>query len=262
MSLKNNKNTATETPKGVNINKVVETIQSVCTLPDELIKTALAISISSKLNLSSSLWLMIVGVPSSAKTDLVNFLKSFRLTYFIDTLTQNPFASGFKGAKGVKTYDLLPELNGKCFIVKDYTTIFSLNDETVKKLLGELVSIYDGEFRKFSPTRGLKKYTTNFSHIGCITPSALNRHAKYMNIIGPRFMFYRIPKLNDKNSKKGFKIAWQDDRKGDLKKVRKYVRSFLNRTIKEIEGNTLEIDFTDEKIKANLEHLAVFTSKS
>ncbi len=130
---------------------------------------------------------------------------------------------------------MLPQLNNKAFIVKDYTTIFSLNSETVKKLLGELVSIYDGIFKKFSPTRGLKEYTTNFSHIGCITPTALNRHTQYMNIIGPRFLFYRIPKLNSEDSKKGFEIAWQEGRKDNLKRIEKIVCDFINQIVNKLE---------------------------
>lgn len=261
--MNNNNNTATKTWNPLSINDVVSAIQTVCTLPESLVKIVIAVCLSVKLNLPSSLWLMVIGVPSSAKTDLVNFLRSSGLVYFVDTLTQNPFASGYVAPEGQKTYDMLPELNNKCFIVKDYTTIFSLNSETVKKLLGELVSIYDGQFKKFSPTRGLKEYITNFSHIGCITPTALNRHTQYMNIIGPRFLFYRIPKLNAEDRKKGFEIAWHEDRKNSLKEIEKLVGGFLNQIVNKLETEeNIEIDFTDENIKANLEQLAIFTSKS
>jgi hypothetical protein len=257
------KDSATNTWNGVSVKQIVLAVQSLCTLPESLIKAVLAVCISVKLNLPSSLWLMVIGVPSSAKTDLVNLLRSFKLVYFVDTLTQNPFASGYIAPQGKKTYDMLPQLNYRCFVVKDYTTLFSLNNETIKKLLGELVSIYDGQFKKFSPTRGLKEYNTIFSHLGCITPSALNRHTQYMNIIGPRFMFYRIPQLNAEKSKKGFEIAWQPNRKKRLKKVQKMVCSFLDQAIKKLEANeNIEIDFNDEQIKTTLEYLAIFTSKS
>ncbi|MFC1790169.1 hypothetical protein ACFLZP_01645 [Patescibacteria group bacterium] len=262
MALDDKQNTTTESPKGVNVKDIIRAVRSCCALPKELIKVVLAVCISVKLDLPSSLWLMIVGVPSSAKTDLVNFLRGSKLTYFIDTLTQNPFASGYVAPKGGKTYDLLPELDNRCFVCKDFTTIFSLNDETVRKLLGELVSIYDGEFRKFSPTRGLKEYSANFSHIGCITPSALNRHSRYMNIIGPRFMFYRIPKLSVVNSKKGFKIAWQTDRKIKLKKVQETTSLFLNQISNNLKNKNIEVDFSDKEVKSRLEDLSIFTSKS
>lgn len=255
--------TATETWKGtIGIDQVVAEIQSVCTLPEALIKAVLAVCISVKLDLPSSLWLLVVGVPSSAKTDLVNFLRSFNLVYFVDTLTQNPFASGYVAPEGQKSYDMLPEINNKCLIIKDLTTIFSLNSETVKKLLGELVSIYDGQFKKFSPTKGLKEYITNFSHIGCVTPSALNRHTNYMSIVGARYLFFRIPKLDEAKSKKGFEIAWKDNRKESLKEVEKLVCQFLRQTLDRLEKDTIEVDFADEDIKATLEKLAIFTSKS
>ena len=59
--------------------------------------------------------------------------------------------------------DLLPLLQDKCFIVKDYSTLFGRNEEVVKQLVTDLVAIYDGEYAKHSPTRGTVRYNTLFS---------------------------------------------------------------------------------------------------
>ena len=207
-AITNNPVTTTQTPKGYAFSALLEEILTVVSLPEDLIRCVFAVALSIKLNLSPSLWFMLVGVPSSAKTDIVSLLRPLDFVYFLDSMTLNPFASGYKATGNNKTYDLLPELDGKCFVCKDYTTIFSLNEETTKKLLGELVSIYDGEFSKFSPTRGYISYKTSFSHLGCITPAALNQHHRYLNIIGPRFIFYRIPALSAERRQTGFTIAW------------------------------------------------------
>jgi hypothetical protein len=49
---------------------------------------------------------------------------------------------------GSEPQDLLPLLDNKCFIVKDLNTLFSMNEESVKKILGDLTSIFDGQFEK------------------------------------------------------------------------------------------------------------------
>lgn len=251
---------ATETPKGYSFSLLIKDILKVVSLPEELIRCVFAVVLSAKLNLYPPLWLMLVGVPSSAKTDIVSILRTLDFTYFIDSMTMNPFASGYKATGKDKTYDLLPELDTKCFICKDYTTIFSLNEETTKKLLGELVSIYDGEFSKFSPTRGYISYKSSFSHIGCITPAALNRHQKYLNIVGPRFLFYRIPFLDQTQRKAGFVISWNNtSRKELILGLQEKVKTFIDNLLE----NGLQVfEITDIKIRNRLEQLSLLMAKS
>ncbi len=162
------------------------------------------------------LWAVLVGPPSSLKTELAKALNGLPHIYYLDTLTSNPFASGYVPLKGRKAYDLLDELDGKCFVIRDMTTLFSLNEDTVKKLLGELVAIYDQEFAKFSATRGKQSYKARFSLLGCITPAALNRHRRYIDMIGPRFLFIRLPDLTAEREARGFEIAWQDGKRSTL----------------------------------------------
>lgn len=253
--------TTTQTPKGYGISSLLQDISNIVSLPEELVRCVFAVALSTKLNLYPPLWLMLVGVPSSAKTDLVSLLRKLDFVYFIDSFTMNPFASGYVPAgKGEKTYDLLPELNEKCFVCKDYTTIFSLNEETTKKLLGELVSIYDGEFAKFSPTRGYKTYKSSFSHIGCITPAALNRHQKYLNIVGPRFLFYRIPTLSDERKVKGFVIAWNaQSRKEMIQEMAERCVNFFNELLAQ---NIFSFDITDTTLRNLLEKLSLLMARS
>jgi hypothetical protein len=256
-----NSTTATQTPKGYGISLLLRDVSNIVSLPEELVRCVFAVALSTKINLYPPLWIMLVGVPSSAKTDLVSLLRRLEFVYFIDSFTMNPFASGYKPTgKGEKTYDLLPELNEKCFVCKDYTTIFSLNEETTKKLLGELVSIYDGEFAKFSPTRGYKTYKSSFSHIGCITPAALNRHQKYLNIVGPRFLFYRIPALSDERKKKGFIIAWNfKSRKEMIQEMAEQCVTFFNELLAR---NITSFDITDLPLRNLLEKLSLLMARS
>ena len=175
------------------------------------------------------LWLLLVGVPSSGKTDIVRLIKDSEITYYLDNLTQNAFISGERATKSNRVHDLLPLLDGKCLIIKDWTSIFSLDEQMTKKLLGDLVNIYDKEFTKFSSRRGNVSYASIFSQLGCITPATLNRHTNYMNMIGPRFLCYTVPNSTYEDLESSYQMIFSNvDRSLLEKEARIYASSYLN----------------------------------
>jgi len=120
--------------------------------------------------------------------------------------------------------------------VKDLTTLFSLRDEKVKKILGDLQSVYDGEFVKATGTLGVQKYTTRFSLLACVTPAALDKHHSYMGRIGSRFLFYRLPGLTPRERDSGFTVSWKSvDRRERLTEFRnlvaQHVRELLHSSV-------------------------------
>src|SRR5262249_8058253 len=126
------------------------------------------------------------------------------------------FLSGAVSKHGVQAAKLLPQLNRKCLIVKDLTTLFSLKHETVKKILGDLQSIYEGEFSKgygtgFSGSAVLEA-ESYFGFIGCVTPGALASHQKYLADIGTRFLMYQRPPMTDADRAKGFELLQRGGR--------------------------------------------------
>ena len=60
----------------------------------------------SQLDSTALIWLMIVGVPSSGKTETVLSLRGAEYVLFVDTMTENALASGHVDQKGRKTPDL------------------------------------------------------------------------------------------------------------------------------------------------------------
>ncbi len=196
------------------------------------LKIVLAVSVSCHFSNPLMLWMLLVGVPSSGKTDLVRLMKDAESTYYLDNLTQNAFISGERATKSQKVYDLLPLIDKKCLIIKDWTSIFSLDEKMTKKLLGELVGIYDKEFTKFSSRRGNISYQSAFSQLGCITPATLNRHTQYMNMVGPRFLCYTMPASTDEDAEKSYKSIFANtDRSLIEKEARLYTSSYLSQLI-------------------------------
>lgn len=193
------------------------------------LKIVLAVSVSCNFSNPHMLWMLLVGVPSSGKTDLVRLMKDAESAYYLDNLTQNAFISGERVTKSQKVYDLLPLINKKCLIIKDWTSIFSLDEKMTKKLLGDLVGIYDKEFTKFSSRRGNISYQSAFSQLGCITPATLNRHTQYMNMVGPRFLCYSMPTSTGEDAEKSYESIFTNINRSLIEKeARLYVSSYLN----------------------------------
>ncbi len=233
------------------------------------LKLVLAVAVSSSFSSPVMLWLLLVGVPSSGKTDNVRLIKDSGTTYYLDNLTQNAFISGERANKDNKVYDLLPLLDKKCLVIKDWTSIFSLDEKMTKKLLGDLVGIYDKEFTKFSSRRGNVGYVSAFSQLGCITPATLNRHTQYMNMVGPRFLCYTMPSSTLEDENQSYEqIFSNQDRSLIEKEARLYVSSYLTQLvqktpdIKPLSNEVQEYLRTAAELMSNCRGIVILQSAS
>ena len=239
---------------------VLERTQRIGLVDDTLVEIALAVYISKELERSNPLWMMLVGNPSSNKTQLVTLLSKARDTYMLDVMTSNPFISGL--SKKEKPQDLLPKLDGMCFIVKDYTTIFGRSEETVKQLLSDLVSIYDGSFSKHSGARGTVRYDTTFSHIGCITPMGLSMRQQYMNMVGARFLTVRVPELREDQRAHCFNIAWADDFKTRVTDAAEAASGLVTALCDGIRGHGVQLAPVAKPIQEEINLLAELVARA
>ena len=78
------------------------------------------------------MWLIIIGNPSAGKTEVVLAFEDLKNVYFLDSLTENSFLSGYVEDKNGSRYrrsqpkpQLLDDLNWKTLVIKDLTTLFS-----------------------------------------------------------------------------------------------------------------------------------------
>ena len=223
------------TDRDIQFQEAYEAIQEIGIINKETLEIVTAVVISAQRRLNPPLWMFLIGVPSSFKTELVGLFSAMDEVYTLDTLTENAFASGYVPADGSETQDLLPVLDNKSFIIKDLNTLFSMNEEMVKKILGDLTSIFDGKFEKFTATRGLISYSALFSMIGCITPSILIKHYNHATQLGPRFFFLRLPELTEEEMQVSFKKSWDEtNRKEKILKTRQIISSYCAQLIKKI----------------------------
>lgn len=228
------KNSGTETPTSYTFEDVKTIVEQYLPNMTTPLKLVLAIATSGTRANRVMLWLMLVDSPSGGKTDLANLITDCKKVVSIDSLTQNSFISGERENKSNKVYDLLNQLDKKCLLIKEWTVIFSADERATKKIIGDMVGIYDKKFSKFSPRRSNITYTTQFSHIGCITPATLNKHHNYLNMIGARFLHYMFPELSRDNETKGFDAIFSNEDRDVLeKKARQIVSNYLDQLNKD-----------------------------
>jgi len=132
----------------------------------------------------------------------------------LDSLTDRSFVTGYVNPNGSNPDDLLAELRNKWLLVKDLTPLFTGNEEITKAILGQLVAIYDGAFSRFTGTRGKVEYKSRFSYLACITPKAIQTHQRYIEQLGSRHLFYRIPSLSEQEEEEGMDMILEHEERG------------------------------------------------
>jgi hypothetical protein len=144
-----------------------------------------------------SLWTMLVGGPSTGKTELINLTAGLPNVHWISTLTPAALLSGSKrkewapGTKG----GLLNEI-GECGFLafKDFTSILDMEHKLRPTLLTALREIHDGRWDRPVGTDGARTISWQ-GKVGLIAActSVIDDYHDVMNSAGPRFILYRLP---------------------------------------------------------------------
>ncbi len=162
--------------------------------------------------------LFITDRPGSGKTICINFFRGLdELTYFTSDFTPASFVTSIAGRtpKQLEQIDLLPKIRWKTLLVKDLAPLLSDNDDVLRKHLGMLTDILDGEgYTKESGVHGSRGYEGDyiFMFLAATTPFA-PRVWKLMTGMGHRFFFLglnskrkRIDELKAQLQSKNFKV--------------------------------------------------------
>jgi hypothetical protein len=151
---------------------------------------------------SKPVWLYLVGVPSSGKTEILQAFQGDGVVQ-ISTLTKHSLVSAYvapreEGVKGRPKVDhsLLPQLDGKTMIIKDFTAILSAQYETLHEIVGQLRDCYDGSHtRKTGMDEKPITYRAKFGIIAAVTP-IIDKHKGLLAELGERFLTCRMPDIS------------------------------------------------------------------
>jgi hypothetical protein len=142
------------------------------------------------------LWGMFIGAPSYMKTEFLRIFDGYPDAYFISVFTPNTLISGKKVGRGKPAPSLLPKLNDKLLVIKDFTTILSMRHESRAEILAQLRECYDGHFVKEYGTGDRIEWHGKFGLIGACTP-VYDKHSAVIGTMGERLLLFRLPVVNN-----------------------------------------------------------------
>jgi hypothetical protein len=169
------------------------------------------------------LWLLIIGPSSSAKTEVLNSLDGLPFTYFISDMTTKTLLSGKENAS------LLPELDNKIVVMKDFTTVLSKRADDLKIIMSQWREIYDGKVSNMYGTGGASSKVVWKGHVGLLgasTPVYDRKHG-VVSQMGERFLLYR--NTNHKDLESGLRsLSCFGSETSMREELQKAVEKFLN----------------------------------
>src|SRR5256885_3002081 len=172
-----------------------------------------------------ALWVYVVGAPSSGKTEILRVFRDPKneSTYYLSSLTPNSLVSGLKDGK-----HLLPALDGKTLIVKDFTMTLEMHRENRDALFGALRDAYDGTYSKAFGSVGTVGFDSHFNLLAAVT-SAIDGYYTVQSILGQRFLIVRT----------SFPDDFATDGERDIAAVRQLLNELVRETLKACKSKRL-----------------------
>lgn len=158
---------------------------------EDAIKLTLACAISPRIPGPDPLWLFLVGPPGCGKSAILTTLKEAKkYTEFQSTLSSTALISGWTGRKGTG-FDpsLIPKLNNKCLVLKDFTEILKKNSLERDTIFSILRGAYDGNCERTFGQGTKREYKSLFSIVAGVTREI---YASSTANVGERFLKYNM----------------------------------------------------------------------
>lgn len=137
------------------------------------------------------LWVFVVGPPSGIKTETLRWHRFIpRRVYSTSSLTPHSLIQGLRDG-----HDLLPSLDGKTLIIKDFTSILEMRRESRDEIFGQLRDAFDGFTEKDFATVGHKSFDARFHVLAGVT-GAIEGYYSVQSWLGQRFLKVRVPNVD------------------------------------------------------------------
>jgi hypothetical protein len=132
------------------------------------------------------IWLFFVGLPSSGKTTIIESFGSSNMYCEAQSeLHSTMLVSGAKSADG-RDVSFLPTLKQRTLLIKDYTTVVSMDHKSQEKLYAILRDAFDGTYKKQYGNGEIRCFTgIKFGMIAGVTKVI---HGDSRSSLGERFL--------------------------------------------------------------------------
>lgn len=235
-------------------------------LEDRNIVRLLAATVVANQMRGNPVWLMLVANSSGGKTLLLSTITGLELiqgvqhTFAISDLTENTFASAFKGSEK-QSASLLENMPfGGLMVFKDFTSMLTKRKEGRDVIMAQLREVYDG---KYDRRTGNNKDTHWEGQVGALAgvTEAVHEYLPEMSAMGDRFVMY-TPKMPDRKKLLRFVMNMrvsginQVDLLGE---ARNAMHSYVQTAVQYIDAVQLDMD---EKDRERLMDVCDFVTKA
>lgn len=163
-------------------------VQKWLLVPDTgIIKLLCALVISMQFD-KKPVWTMIIAPSGGGKTEFLNGLLLLDTIFELSTITPQTFLSGMPGRNDAS---LLPKVDGKIVVMKDFTSIISMNRDARSEIMGQLREIHDGRYKKVFGNGQTRDWKGKMGLI-CASTQAIDIFQQENTHLGERFINYRI----------------------------------------------------------------------
>jgi hypothetical protein len=135
------------------------------------------------------LWLFVVGPPGSGKSEMLMSLSDCPMVQCSTGITPHSLISGMNTGGGDPS--LLPKLMGRTWVVKDFTTVLSMNQTARDEIFSVLRDAYDGKIEKVFGNGLVRKYEGRFGVVAGVTAKIDGVSAQNV-VLGERFIRWRL----------------------------------------------------------------------
>ncbi len=216
-----------------------------------IIKLIPALIVANMIN-RDPVWMVLIGPSGGGKTAFLNALFDLPMIVPISNLTTNTFMSGMQN-RGETS--LLPQINGKILVFKDWTTILSLNFDARNEIMAQLREIYDGRVKK---VYGNGKVVDWSGKVGLLAGStaAVDLAQQMHTTLGERFLQYRITMPERQEVAK--RVLFNNSQKEEM---RKELSNAYFAFMKSIEVPA-DLPIVPEEVRHEIISLADFSTKA
>lgn len=169
------------------------------------------------------LWMHIVAPPGSGKTEMLTSCANLRQCIIQSSIGAHTLVSGWPGAGGSDP-SLIPQLLGKVFILKDYTEILQMNQNSREEVYKTLRGAYDGSVDRDYGNGIKRRYSGTFGMVTGVTPAIFGERS---SILGERFLLCHVVKETSYRSDDAIMAAIGNV--GDEPEMRKNLQEIMAR---------------------------------
>jgi hypothetical protein len=222
----------------------------------DALRIMLATTISQALD-GPPIWVFLVAPPGGSKTEHLNSLIDVPTVYMTSSLTPHSLISGANWKDGADP-SLIPRLNGKVMVIKDFTAILGMRDSDKEEIFAILRDAYDGRCGKVFGNGVERSYESRFTVLGAVTPRIYDLSGNHASL-GERFLKFGIGhNLHHVSEQEIIRRAIRNiNRVSQMQEeLADATNSFLTRTV-----DTSRVPTLSEEMEDRLIHLGMFGAR-